>query len=139
MLRTRITNLDTSIADIAPIKPCPDITKSDTRPISRATCIMVIVEYLFIWPKILYDPVPISFNASKIMSSELNLTKRAAESRMGKGKGAVEYWAAVVKPGRIMFEIDGVSEELAREALRKANHKFSVKCKVVKAQDRIGG
>jgi len=67
------------------------------------------------------------------------ITKRAAESRMGKGKGAVEYWAAVVKPGRIMIEIDGVSEEVAREALRKAKHKFSVKCKVVMAQDRVGG
>lgn len=67
------------------------------------------------------------------------ITKRAAESRMGKGKGAVEFWAAVVKPGRIMFEIGGVSEEVARESLRKAKHKFSVKCKIVQAQDRVGG
>ena len=51
--------------------------------------------------------------------------------RMGKGKGAVEYWVAVVKPGRVMFEIGGVSEELAREALRLAMHKLPLKCKVV--------
>jgi large subunit ribosomal protein L16 len=67
------------------------------------------------------------------------ITKRAAESRMGKGKGAVEYWAAVVKPGRIMFEIDGVTEEVARDALRKAKYKLSVKSKIVQAHDRIGG
>ena len=67
------------------------------------------------------------------------ITKRAAESRMGKGKGAVEFWAAVVKPGRIMIEIGGVTEEVARESLRKARHKFSVRCKVVKALDRVGG
>ena len=67
------------------------------------------------------------------------ITKRAAESRMGKGKGAVEFWAAVVKPGRIMFEIDGVSEEVARDALRKARFKLAVKSKIVQAHDRIGG
>lgn len=67
------------------------------------------------------------------------ITKRAAESRMGKGKGAVEFWAAVVKPGRIMFEIDGVTEEVARDALRKAKYKLSVKSKIVQAHDRIGG
>jgi len=67
------------------------------------------------------------------------ITKRAAESRMGKGKGAVEFWAAVVKPGRIMFEIDGVSEEVARDALRKAKFKLAVKSKIVQAHDRIGG
>lgn len=59
------------------------------------------------------------------------ITKRAAESRMGKGKGNVEYWAAVVKPGRIMFEIGGVSEEVAKEALRLAAYKLSVKTKIV--------
>ena len=53
---------------------------------------------------------------------------------MGKGKGAVEYWAAVVKPGRVMFEIGGVSEELAREAIRLAMHKLPIKCKFVKKE-----
>lgn len=59
------------------------------------------------------------------------VTKKPAETRMGKGKGAPEYWVAVVKPGRVMFEIAGVSEEVAREALRLASHKLPVKCKVV--------
>ena len=60
------------------------------------------------------------------------ITKRAAESRMGKGKGAVEYWAAVVKPGRIMFEIGGgISEEEAREALKLATYKLPIKTKIV--------
>ena len=60
------------------------------------------------------------------------ITKRAAESRMGKGKGNVEFWAAVVKPGRIMFEIGGgVPEDVAREALRLASYKLSVKTKIV--------
>ena len=59
--------------------------------------------------------------------------------RMGKGKGAVEYWVAVVKPGRVMFEIGGVSEDLAREALRLAMHKLPLKCKVVSRADLEGG
>ena len=59
--------------------------------------------------------------------------------RMGKGKGAVEYWVAVVKPGRVMFEIGGVSEELAREALRLAMHKLPLKCKVVSRAELEGG
>jgi large subunit ribosomal protein L16 len=59
------------------------------------------------------------------------ITKRAAESRMGKGKGAVEYWAAVVKPGRVLYEISGVTEEIAREALRLASYKLSVKTKII--------
>ena len=59
------------------------------------------------------------------------VTKKPAETRMGKGKGAPEYWVAVVKPGRVMFEIAGVSEEVAREALRLAIHKLPVKCKVL--------
>ena len=64
------------------------------------------------------------------------ITEKPAETRMGKGKGSPEYWVAVVKPGRIMFEIDGVSEELAREAMRLAMHKLPIKCKfVVKEQD----
>lgn len=59
------------------------------------------------------------------------ITKKPAEVRMGSGKGAVEYWVAVVKPGRIMFELDGVNEETAREALRLAIHKLPIKCKIV--------
>ena len=67
------------------------------------------------------------------------ITKRAAESRMGKGKGAVEFWAAVVKPGRIMIELGGIPEDIAREALRKAKHKFAIRCKIVESHDRVGG
>ena len=59
------------------------------------------------------------------------VTARPAESRMGSGKGAVDYWVAVVKPGRIMFELGGVPEETAREALRLAIHKLPIKCKIV--------
>jgi large subunit ribosomal protein L16 len=67
------------------------------------------------------------------------ITQRAAESRMGKGKGAVEYWAAVVKPGRILFEVGGMPEDIAREALRRARYKISVKTKIVAAYERAGG
>ena len=67
------------------------------------------------------------------------ITKKPAETRMGKGKGAVEYWVAAVKPGRVMFEIAGVPEEIAREALRLAANKLSVKCKFVKKETKIGG
>ena len=64
------------------------------------------------------------------------ITEKPAETRMGSGKGSPEYWVAVVKPGRVMFEIGGVSEELAREAMRLAMHKLPIKCKfVVKEQD----
>ena len=64
------------------------------------------------------------------------ITEKPAETRMGKGKGSPEYWVAVVKPGRVMFEIGGVSEELAREAMRLAMHKLPIKCKfVVKEED----
>ncbi len=59
------------------------------------------------------------------------VTEKPAETRMGSGKGSPEYWVAVVKPGRVMFEIGGVSEEVAREALRLASHKLPVKCKFV--------
>ena len=62
------------------------------------------------------------------------VTKKALGTRMGSGKGAPEYWVAVVKPGRVMFEIAGVSEEVAREALRLASHKLPVKCKIVKKE-----
>ncbi len=67
------------------------------------------------------------------------VTAKPAETRMGSGKGALEYWVAVVKPGRVMFEISGVSEEVAREALRLATHKLPVKCKVVSRADLEGG
>ena len=67
------------------------------------------------------------------------ITKKPAETRMGKGKGAVEYWVAAVKPGRVMFEIAGVAEETAREALRLAANKLSVKCKFVKKETEMGG
>ena len=67
------------------------------------------------------------------------ITQRAAESRMGKGKGAVEFWAAVVKPGRILFEVGGMPEDIAREALRRARYKISIKTKIVAAHERAGG
>ena len=60
------------------------------------------------------------------------VTKKPAGTRMGSGKGAPEYWVAVVKPGRVMFEIAGVPEETAREAMRLAMHKLPIKCKFVK-------
>ena len=59
------------------------------------------------------------------------VTEKPAETRMGSGKGSPEYWVAVVKPGRILFEIDGVTEDIAREALRLAMHKLPIKCKFV--------
>ena len=67
------------------------------------------------------------------------VTKKAAETRMGSGKGALEYWVAVVKPGRVMFEIAGVPEEAAKEALRLAMHKLPCKCKIVSKADLEGG
>lgn len=60
------------------------------------------------------------------------VTEKPAETRMGSGKGSPEYWVAVVKPGRVMFEMGGVTEEQAREAMRLASHKLPVKCKFVK-------
>ena len=66
------------------------------------------------------------------------ITKHPAESRMGSGKGAVEYWVAIVKPGRVMFEMAGVSEDIAREAMRLASHKLPVKCKfLVKEPEQV--
>ena len=62
------------------------------------------------------------------------ITEKPAETRMGSGKGSPEYWVAVVKPGRVMFEMDGVSEEIAREAMRLAMHKLPIKCKFVKKE-----
>ena len=67
------------------------------------------------------------------------VTAKPAETRMGSGKGALEYWVAVVKPGRVMFEIGGVAEAAAKEALRLATHKLPVKCKVVSKADLEGG
>ena len=63
------------------------------------------------------------------------VTEKPAETRMGSGKGSPEYWVAVVKPGRVMFEIAGVSEEVAREALRLASHKLPIKTKFAKRED----
>ena len=67
------------------------------------------------------------------------VTKKPAETRIGKGKGAPEYWVAVVKPGRVMFEIEGVSEDVAREALRLAAQKLPVQTKFVKRESEVGG
>ena len=67
------------------------------------------------------------------------VTQKPAETRMGKGKGNVEFWVAVVKPGRIMFEISGLSEDIAKEALRRASYKLSVKSKIVTRLDAVGG
>ena len=67
-----------------------------------------------------------------------SVTMRAADSRMGSGKGTPEYWVAVVKPQRIMFEIAGVSEEVAREALRLASHKLPIKTKIVARTEEAG-
>ena len=67
------------------------------------------------------------------------VTAQPAETRMGKGKGNLEYWVAVVKPGRVMFEISGVSEEIAKEALRLAVHKLPIKCKIVSREAIEGG
>ncbi|GHF64252.1 large subunit ribosomal protein L16 [Deinococcus metalli] len=62
------------------------------------------------------------------------VTKKPAETRMGKGKGAVEYWVSVVKPGRVMFEVSGVTEEQAKEAFRLAGHKLPIQTKMVKRE-----
>ncbi len=67
------------------------------------------------------------------------VTAKPAETRMGSGKGSLEYWVAVVKPGRVMFEIGGIAEPLAKEALRLATHKLPVKCKIVSKADLEGG
>ena len=63
------------------------------------------------------------------------ITEKPAETRMGSGKGSPEYWVAVVKPGRVMFEIAGVPEETAREAMRLAMHKLPIKCKFIKKEE----
>lgn len=63
------------------------------------------------------------------------VTEKPAETRMGSGKGSPEYWVAVVKPGRVMFEMDGISEDQAREAMRLASHKLPIKCKFATKAD----
>ncbi len=67
------------------------------------------------------------------------VTAKPAETRMGSGKGSPEYWVAVVKPGRVLFEMNGVSEEIAREALRLASHKLPIKTKFIKKEVVSGG
>ena len=67
------------------------------------------------------------------------VTKKPADTRMGSGKGSPEFWVAGVKPGRVMFEIAGVSEEIAREALRLASHKLPVKCKFIRKGEQLTG
>ncbi len=67
------------------------------------------------------------------------VTKKPAETRMGSGKGAPEFWVAVVKPGRVLFELTGVAEEVAREALRLAGHKLPCKVKFVKKEEAVEG
>ena len=62
------------------------------------------------------------------------ITEKPAETRMGSGKGSPEYWVAVVKPGRVMFEMDGVAEDVAKEAMRLASHKLPIKCKFAKKE-----
>ena len=64
------------------------------------------------------------------------ITEKPAETRMGSGKGSPEYWVAVVKPGRVMFEMDGVAEDVAREAMRLASHKLPIKCKFIKKETK---
>ena len=66
------------------------------------------------------------------------ITEKPAETRMGSGKGSPEYWVAVVKPGRIMFEMEGVAEDVAREAMRLAGHKLPIKTKFIKKENQEG-
>lgn len=67
------------------------------------------------------------------------VTAKPAETRMGSGKGAPEYWVSVVKPGRVLFEIGGVAEDVAREALRLASHKLPIKTKIIAREEKTGG
>jgi large subunit ribosomal protein L16 len=67
------------------------------------------------------------------------VTQKPAETRMGKGKGSVDHWVAVVKPGRILFEISGLTEDAAREAMRLASHKLAIKTKFTQRVDLVGG
>ena len=81
------------------------------------------------------EPSWITSNQIKIFPHK-PITEKPAETRMGSGKGSPEYWVAVVKPGTVMFEIGGVSEELAREAMRLAMYKLPVKCKFIKKEEK---
>ena len=72
------------------------------------------------------------------ISPDKPVTQKPAETRMGSGKGSPEYWVAVVKPGRVLFEIAGVPEDIAREALRLASHKLPVKCKIIARNEEVG-
>ena len=93
-----------------------------------------------VWIKIFPDkPVTFTVRVGTNIPQKKPITAKPAETRMGSGKGTVEYWAAVVKPGRVMFEIAGVPEETAREALRLAMHKLPCKCKIVSRADLEGG
>jgi large subunit ribosomal protein L16 len=67
------------------------------------------------------------------------VTAKPAETRMGKGKGAVDHWVAVVKPGRMIFELSGIPEDAAREAMRLASHKLPIKTRIVSRQEMVGG
>ena len=67
------------------------------------------------------------------------VTAKPAETRMGSGKGAPEYWVSVVKPGRVLFEMGGIDETIAKEALRLAGHKLPIKCKIIKKEAQAGG
>lgn len=67
------------------------------------------------------------------------VTKKPAETRMGKGKGSVDHWVAVVKPGRVLFEVSGVSEDVAHDALRLASYKLPIKTRIIPRVDRITG
>jgi len=68
-----------------------------------------------------------------------SITKTAAETRMGKGKGSPEFWVAIVKPGTVLFELGGVGEEIAREAMRLASHKFPIKTRFVMREEQVVG
>ena len=83
---------------------------------------------------------PAWITAAQIEAARIAMTRytKPADTRMGKGKGNVDYWVAVVKPGRVMFELGGVDEAIAREALRLAANKLPVKCKFVKKEEEGG-
>jgi large subunit ribosomal protein L16 len=103
---------------IVAVEPC--WIKSNQIEAARVAMTRYIKRFGKVWIKIFPDkPV----------------TAKPAETRMGSGKGALEYWVAVVKPGRVLFEIAGVPEETAREALRLATHKLPCKCKIISKAD----
>lgn len=83
-----------------------------------------------------HDPLYQAFRTGWIkIFPDKPITEKPAETRMGSGKGSPEYWVAVVKPGRVMFEIGGIAEETAREAMRLAANKLPIKCKFVKKEE----